>query len=116
MNAPRPILSRTLLRSLCTAAVLAALPAALDVAAAHAQPTAAFPQPGATQKVCQLTGENDKETGLPTLNRTASRHGFWGTDLGSSFEHEGRLFFLFGDTHAVPGLQRKRDRDLIAVT
>lgn len=72
--------------------------------------------PLGTRKVCQLVGETDRETGLATVNMTESRYGFWGTDLGASFEHEGRLYFLFGDTHARPGVWRPRDSDLIAHT
>ena len=58
----------------------------------------------ATRKISQLTGEFDREgwdgQGAPPLarNRTESRFGIRGTDLGASFEHDGRLFFLFGDT------------------
>src|SRR5713101_5113549 len=54
--------------------------------------------PGSTQKVCQLTGECDRERNQFTLSRTASRFGVAGTDLGSNFEHNGRVYFLFGDT------------------
>jgi Domain of unknown function (DUF4185) len=54
-----------------------------------------------TEKICQLTGETDRE-GLTTVrnafNRTESRFGIRGTDLGVSFEHRNRLYFLFGDT------------------
>jgi hypothetical protein len=53
---------------------------------------------GSSAKVCQLTGTEDRQTRLPTLSRTAARAGVVATDLGSSFEHRGRLFFLFGDT------------------
>ncbi len=53
---------------------------------------------GTTQKVCQLTGEKDKEFDVPTLSRTVSRYGLTGTDRGYSFEHDGKLFFLFGDS------------------
>ena len=56
---------------------------------------------GSTQKVCQLTGEFDRERQETTLNRTESRFGVIGTDLGASFEHAGRLYFLFGDTVGV---------------
>lgn len=49
-------------------------------------------------KVCQLTGDTDRQLGAPTLNRTGERAGVWGTDLGSSFEHKGALWLLFGDT------------------
>jgi hypothetical protein len=53
---------------------------------------------GSTQKLYQLTGECDRERNQLTLSRTASRFGVSGTDLGSSFEHNGRIYFLFGDT------------------
>jgi len=70
---------------------------------------------GSTRKICQLTGEYDyheaAEAGVapeekPTLNRTYTNYGFHGTDLGISFEHAGKLWFLFGDTFAtetIPG-------------
>ncbi len=54
--------------------------------------------PGATAKVAQLVGEQDKQRHEPTLSRTESRYGIEGTDLGYSFEHDGRVYFLFGDT------------------
>jgi hypothetical protein len=53
---------------------------------------------GSSAKVEQLTGEEDKERHQPTLSRTVSRYGLEGTDLGYSFEHAGRAYFLFGDT------------------
>ncbi len=53
---------------------------------------------GSSQKICQLTGEDDKELGVPTLSQTETRFGLVGTDNGYSFEHNGRLYFLFGDT------------------
>ncbi len=65
---------------------------------------------GSTQKICQLTGEYDYQkaaeagvapTEFPTLNRTFSNYGFHGTDLGASFEHDGKLWFLFGDTFST---------------
>jgi hypothetical protein len=64
------------------------------------------------QKIVQLTGEFDREgwngTGTPkfAFNRTESRFGIIGTDLGASFAHRDRLYFVFGDTwrvgHSVP--------------
>ena len=54
------------------------------------------------RKVCQLTGETDRERNIPAFNRTESNFGLVGTDRGSSFEHGDRLWFLFGDTVAVP--------------
>ncbi|HUI89666.1 MAG TPA: DUF4185 domain-containing protein [Anaerolineales bacterium] len=53
---------------------------------------------GSTQKICQLVGETDREFNKPTLNQTASRFGLVGNDLGYSFESNGKLFFLFGDS------------------
>ena len=67
---------------------------------------------GTVAKVCQLVGDFDMERNQPTTSLTYSRYGVEGTDLGVSFEHAGRLIFLFGDTRgrsaflptgAVPG-------------
>ena len=66
---------------------------------------------GSTAKVEQLTGDLDRQRGEPTRSRTEERAGVIGTDLGTSFEHDGRLYFLFGDTLGRPG-----DRDAIAWT
>jgi len=74
-------------------------------------------EPGSTEKVCQVLGEFDRHKGQPTVNLTASRFRFWGGDLGASFEHEGKLYFLFGDTHPVPhAIWRERDADSIAIS
>jgi hypothetical protein len=54
--------------------------------------------PGSTHKINQLIGELDKQTHQPTLSRTESRYQLQGTDLGYSFEHLGKIYFLFGDT------------------
>ncbi len=59
---------------------------------------------GSTQRLSQLTGDYDRAKGEPTLNLTGQRFGADATDLGSSFEHQGKLFFLFGDTWGQPGL------------
>ncbi len=67
--------------------------------------------PNSTQRVCQLTGDVDRATGMPTLSRTGQRFGVNATDLGSSLEHKGKLYFLFGDTWGRPG-----DRDALAWT
>jgi hypothetical protein len=72
------------------------------------------------RKICQLTGEFDREgwngTGSPNFaaNRTESRFGIIGTDLGSSFTHQGRLYFLFGDTWRVGHGKPNDDLDAIA--
>jgi len=59
--------------------------------------------PGSTKKVSQLTGDLDRALKKPTLSQTTRRFGIVGTDLGSSFEHKGNLYFLFGDTLGQPG-------------
>jgi len=93
---------------------------ALVLIAALSVPTSSAAEPtgdrlvfvaGSTKRVCQLTGDLDRTSGRPTLSRTGKRFGIFGTDLGSSFEHDGRLFFLFGDTWGRPGL-----RDAVAWT
>jgi hypothetical protein len=56
-----------------------------------------------TRKVIQLTGDIDRETGQKTLNETGSRFGIYGIDLGVSFLHDGKLYFLFGDTNRLKG-------------
>jgi hypothetical protein len=53
------------------------------------------------EKVSQVTGEIDRQRNVPTDNRTESRFGLRGVDLGASFEHKGKLVVLFGDTWPV---------------
>ncbi len=77
---------------------------------------------GNTKKICQLTGEVDRELNKPTVNQTESRFGLVGTDLGASFEHRGRIYFLFGDTNSTPAsaeattYRRSTESDSIAWT
>jgi hypothetical protein len=54
--------------------------------------------PGSTTKIEQLIGDEDKEQHKPTRSQTVTRYQLQGTDLGNSFEHDGRVYFLFGDT------------------
>src|ERR1700686_3735605 len=54
--------------------------------------------PGSSQKVCQPNGEIDYEIKQPTVSQTQTNYGLLGDDLGSSFEHNGKLWLLFGDT------------------
>jgi hypothetical protein len=74
--------------------------------------------PGSTHKVCQLTGEQDREWQQPTVNQTESRFGLIGTDLGVPVEHDGRIYFLFGDSWTThpDDRYRPRDGDSIAYT
>jgi hypothetical protein len=67
--------------------------------------------PNSTKRVSQLTGDFDRAAGVPTLSRTRERFGVAATDLGSSFEHKGKLYFLFGDTWG-----RRGDLDAVAWT
>ncbi len=59
---------------------------------------------GSTVRVEQLVGDCDypaqAATGscVPTANLTNTRARVLGTDLGASFESQGKLYFLFGDT------------------
>lgn len=102
------------IKLLCAAAI-----AALVAAPAHAQPetgAAVAVDPAFTRKICQVTGQTDRASGRPTVNATESRAGFWGTDLGASFQHDGKTVFLFGDTHASPGVARRHDRDMLALS
>ena len=55
-----------------------------------------------TRKVIQLTGDMDRETRHITPNQTGKNFGIYGTDLGVSFLHDGKLYFLFGDTTRRP--------------
>lgn len=52
-------------------------------------------------KLAQVSGERDSQPGGlgRTLSTSESRSGVRGTDLGVRFDHAGRSFLLFGDTH-----------------
>jgi hypothetical protein len=95
---------------------LSVIPLAFAVSICISSATAAEPHqlvyaPNSTKKVCQLTGDFDRAAGEPTLSLTGKRYGVEATDLGSSFEHKDKLYFLFGDTWGRPG-----DRDVMAWT
>jgi hypothetical protein len=66
-------------------------------------------QPLGTQKICQLTGEQDlfSRGQQFTVNQTETNYGLRGVDLGASFEHNGRIYFLFGDT--IPSVANSDD-------
>jgi len=61
-----------------------------------------------TIKVAQLTGQS-------TLSQTKTQFGVVGTDLGQSFEHEGRVVFLFGDTITDNKIRVDPFRDLDSI-
>src|SRR5829696_8607303 len=60
--------------------------------------------PDSTIRVEQMIGDCDyaalAKSGqcTPTTSRTATRAKVLGTDIGASFESQGNLIFLFGDT------------------
>jgi hypothetical protein len=54
--------------------------------------------PGSTVKLEQLIGDQDRRSGRALPNRTLTRYGIAGADLGASFEHKRTLVLLFGDT------------------
>jgi hypothetical protein len=60
-------------------------------------------------KVVQLTGQGDHQRKVPAHNRTEDNFELRGTDLGASFRHRDRTYFLFGDTHWTNGLQGTLD-------
>jgi hypothetical protein len=74
------------------------------VLALHASAVSLTWIPGSTIKIEQMIGDCDygaqAKTGqcTPTTSRTATRAKVLGTDLGASFESQGRVIFLFGDT------------------
>src|SRR5579859_1530290 len=57
---------------------------------------------GTSDKICQLTGDKDWETGAPTAARTFSKAGLDAADLGYPVEHQGKLILLFGDSWPPP--------------
>src|SRR5579864_8039897 len=75
--------------------------------------------PHSTHKICQETGETDRELGKPTLNQTETNYGLVGTDLGSSFSWMGANVFLYGDTQPDQGpasSNRAPDLDSLATS
>jgi len=63
----------------------------------QAQPQLYY-QTASTRKILQLTGDNDQPLGKATNSLTGLSASLFATDLGSTFEHNGKLMFLFGDT------------------
>jgi hypothetical protein len=79
-------------------AVLATLcsPAGLGVGAAEIDAPGPLTRIGSSEKICQLTGDTDWETGQPTAARTFRNFGLDAADLGYPVEHGGKLILLFG--------------------
>jgi len=60
---------------------------------------------GSSVKLEQVIGDKDwaaaaRGITLPTASLTSSRYGVFGSDIGTSFEANGKVVFLFGDTRA----------------
>jgi hypothetical protein len=76
--------------------------------------------PGSTKKVEQMIGDCDytaqARTGqcLPTTSQTSTRARVLGTDIGASFESDGRVIFLFGDTIGPVGSENYFASDTLA--
>src|SRR3982074_1793670 len=80
---------------LATLSLLAGAPGA---AAAEAGAPAPLTRSGNSEKICQLTGDTDWQTGRPTAASTFSHFGLDAVDLGYPVEHAGKLILLFGDS------------------
>lgn len=65
---------------------------------------------GSSVKLEQVIGDKDwaaaaRGTTLATASQTWTRYGVYGTDIGTSFEDNGKVVFLFGDTrHQDPNV------------
>jgi hypothetical protein len=81
--------------ALAMALVLGGIAAAAGAEAGAPSPVARI---GTTEKICQLTGDTDWETGRPTPGRTLANFGLDAVDLGYPVEHAGKLILLFGDS------------------
>lgn len=88
--------------SAVTVGLLAMATSSVNAASGNRYADPAY-HPDTTRKIMQVTGEDDYPLRRPTLSRTLSRAGLLGTDLGSTFEYKGRLYFLFGDSFGRPG-------------
>lgn len=50
-----------------------------------------------SQKIEQVVGDTDHQTGLSTSNLTDTKYNLPNTDLGIPFQHDGKTYVLFGD-------------------
>jgi hypothetical protein len=94
--------------SAASAAAPAAAPASAPAPPAHPvvslKPVALQFISDSSVKLQQLIGDEDRERHTPTSTQTLTRFGIDGSEMGSSFEHQGHLYFLFGPSIGrVPG-------------
>jgi Domain of unknown function (DUF4185) len=99
-----------------------------DVALPWLRQKAVLPEPPprrieSTERICQLTGEYDRsgwdgehEPPPFAFNQTESKYQIRGTDLGVSFQHRDRTYFLFGDTWRNNQPADWTNLDLVAYT
>ena len=66
--------------------------------ASPAQPNNVLDRGVGVRKIHQLIGDFDTTLRIQTLTQSKTAANIGGTDLGSTFEHKGRLYFLWGDT------------------
>jgi hypothetical protein len=85
--------------ALAIAFVLAGMPCLNAVEAGAPAPVTRI---GSSEKICQLTGDTDWETGRPTAARTFHNFGLDAADLGYPVEHADKLILLFGDSWPPP--------------
>src|ERR1700738_4740599 len=83
-------------------AVLAAQLVLAGSSAAETNAPAPVTRIGDSEKICQLTGDTDWETGRPTAAVTLRNFGLDAADLGYPVEHAGKLILLFGDSWPPP--------------
>jgi hypothetical protein len=84
--------------TLAAAALIGLAPTRADAPAAPAPPR----RIGPSEKVCQLTGDVDWDTGRPTPARTFASGGLDAADLGYPVDHAGKLILFFGDSWPAP--------------
>src|ERR1700686_3204532 len=75
---------------------------ACPVLAADSGAPAPLVRVGTNEKICQLTGDIDWETGEPTAAKTFSNFGLDAVDLGYPVETGNKLMLLFGDSWPPP--------------
>jgi hypothetical protein len=100
----RPVTRRSLLEAAGVSLAGAALPALRPSTVLGGAPPATLTyQPGSTVKLEQVIGDADYAaiahgSTVATTSKTVSQCNVAGCDLGQSFEHDGKVIFLFGDT------------------
>jgi hypothetical protein len=108
------------MRKSLPAFLMLVLAGAYVLPAASGAPLRAEYLPGSTKRIAQVTGDYDPQ-GLAHVNNTVP-WGVNGVDLGANTEHDGKLFFFFGDVpktqHPRPGVPSSpaHDADLVAYT